>query len=118
MTCALFKVVVNLKIDVGLFDKRDAFNLTIVRMPYASSNMPSNIFYSSLGAEVLLIARATSNVKSFTESSKNLIIRTVKQGAVVSKVQAVLKKFFGRHQQDFLHICNSGNDLSNLLCAS
>ena len=108
----------NKKIDVGLFDKRDAFNFTIVRMPYASSNMPSTIFYSSLGAEILRIARATSNVESFTESSKNLIIRMVKQGAVISKVQAVLKKFFGRHQQDFLHICNSGNDLSNLLCTS
>ena len=97
----------NKKIDVGLFDKRDAFNFTIVRMPYASSNMPSTIFYSSLGAEILRIARATSNVESFTESSQNLIIRMVKQGAVISKVQAVLKKFFGRHQQDFIHICNS-----------
>ena len=75
-------------------------------MPYASSNMPSTIFYSSLGAEILRIARATSNVESFTESSKNLIMRMVMQGAVISKVQAVLKKFFGRHQQDCIHICN------------
>ena len=73
---------------------------------------------SSLDAEILRIARATSNVKSFTESSQNLIIRMVKHGTVISKVQAVLKKFFGRHQEDFIHICNSGNDLSNLLCAS
>ncbi len=103
---------------MGLFDKRDAFNFTIVRMPYASSNMPSTIFYSSLGAEILRIARATSNVESFTVSSKSLIVRMVKQGAVMSKVHAVLKKFFGRHQQDFLHICNSGNELCDLLCAS
>ena len=87
-------------------------------MPYASSNMPSTIFYSSLGAEILRIARATSNVESFTVSSKSLIVRMVKQGAVMSKVHAVLKKFFGRHQQDFLHICNSGNELCDLLCAS
>ena len=80
--------------------------------------MPSNIFYSYIGAEILRIARATSNVESFTESSKNHNIRMVKQGALISKVQAVLKKFFGRHQQDFLHICNSGNDLSNLVFAS
>ena len=53
-------------IDVGLFNKRDAFNFTIMCMPYASSNMPSFIFYSSLGAEILRIARATSNVESFT----------------------------------------------------
>ena len=72
-------------------------------MPYTSSNMPSTIFYSSLGSEILCIARATSNVESFTEASKILIIRVVKQGAVISKVQAVLKKFFGRHQEDFLY---------------
>ena len=61
----------NKKADVGLFDKRDAFNFTIVRMPYTSSNMPSTIFYSSLGAEILRIVRATSNVESLTASSKN-----------------------------------------------
>ena len=84
-------------------------------MPYASSNLPSTIFYYSLGAEILRIVRATSNVESFTEFSKNLIIRMLKQGEVISKVQAVLKKFFGRHEEDFLQIRNSGNDLSNLL---
>ena len=67
----------NNKMYVGLFDKRDTFNFTIMRMPYASSNMPSTIFYSSLGAEILGIARATSNDESFTDSSKNLIIRMV-----------------------------------------
>ena len=56
----------NKKIDVGLFDKRDTFNFTIVCMPYASSNMSSTILYSSLGVEILLIARNTSNVESFT----------------------------------------------------
>ena len=106
----------NKQIKVGLFDKRDAFPFTIVRMPYSSSNMPSTIFYSSLGAEILRIARATSNVESFTMSSKKLIIRMIKQGAVMFRVQLVLKKFFGRHQQDFLHVCNSGNDLCSLLC--
>ena len=106
----------NKQIKVGLFDKRDAFPFTIVRMPYSSSNMPSTIFYSSLGAEILRIARATSNVESFTMSSKKLIIRMIKQGAVMSRVQLVLKKFFGRQQQDFLHVCNSGNDLCSLLC--
>ena len=38
----------NNKFEVGLFDKRDNFNFSIVRMPEKSSNIPSNIFYSAI----------------------------------------------------------------------
>ena len=42
-----------------LYDKRDAFPFSIVRMPYLSSNIPKKIFYSALVGEFLRIARAT-----------------------------------------------------------
>ena len=39
--------IVDNKFSLKLYDKRDDFGFSIVRMPYASNNMPSTIFYSS-----------------------------------------------------------------------
>ena len=55
----------NKEFSISLFDKRDGFPFTIVRMPYNNSNMPSKIFYSSVGAEILRIGRATSHTTDF-----------------------------------------------------
>ena len=48
-------------IDTKLFYKRDAFNFSVVRMPFKCSNIPNKMFYSTIGAEVLRICRATSH---------------------------------------------------------
>ena len=40
------------QIDVKIFDKRDEFPFSIVRLPYDSSNISTNMFYSSIGTEV------------------------------------------------------------------
>ena len=45
------------KFHFGLFDKRDSFLFSIVRMPENSSNAPSSIVYSAVGTESLRIAR-------------------------------------------------------------
>ena len=65
----------NKQFSISLYDKRDAFPFKIVRMPYYSSNMPSNIFYSCVGSEILRIGRATSHVNDFLKSSNSLLIR-------------------------------------------
>ena len=36
-------------LDVKLFDKRDSFPFAIVRLPFLSSNIPTTMFYSSIG---------------------------------------------------------------------
>ena len=53
------------KFNTCLFDKKDAFPLSIVRMPYLCSNMPSKIFYASVGSEILRLARTNSNKNNF-----------------------------------------------------
>ena len=58
-----------------LYDKRDAFHFSVVRMPYKCSNMPYKMFYSTISAEVLRICRATSNYSFFIDSAKKLISR-------------------------------------------
>ena len=72
--------IINGIFKVGLFDKRDAFNFSIVRMPYKSSNIPSNMFYSSICAETLRVARASNNAEYFSLSIQPLVCRMLKQG--------------------------------------
>ena len=66
-------------------------------MPHHKSNILSQIFYSSIGAEILRIARTSSDCKSFTESSKKLLGRMFRQGAIKEKVIKTLKRAYGRH---------------------
>ena len=46
------------KFQVGLFGKTDSLCFSIITMLYRSHNVPSNIVYSTIGAESLRIARA------------------------------------------------------------
>ena len=61
--------------ETSLYEKRDSFPFSIVRMPYKSSNMPSKIFYSTIGAEVLRLGRASSTPDKFVVSCKTVIER-------------------------------------------
>ena len=103
------------KFQVGLFDKRDSFPFTIVRMPYKSSNIPSNIFYSSICAETLRIARASNNSNSFSSSIKPLVTRMLKQGAYKEKLSNTLCKFFNKHQNDFHYVAKTAQELLTLI---
>ena len=66
--------------DYKLFDKRDDFPFSIVRMPDLSGNIPSFIFYGSIMSEFLRIARCTRQVENFIPRAKSLCDRMVAQG--------------------------------------
>ena len=101
----------NGKFLVGLFDKRDDFPFSIVRMPYKSSNLPSNIFYSAIGAEILRIARASNNGDAFYSSVKPLIFRMMKQGANNHRLSNIIQKFYNRHQVYFKNVVVNSQEL-------
>ena len=84
-----------------LFDKRDAFPFSIVRMPHIDSNIPESIFYSSLVGEFLRIARSTLLKEDFLEKAGTLCQRMFKQGAKEVKVKQCLCKIITRHPSDF-----------------
>ena len=48
-----------------LYDKRDDFPFSIVKMPYLSSNLPYNIFSNTILSEILRIARCSLLYKNF-----------------------------------------------------
>ena len=84
-----------------LFDKRDAFPFSIVRMPFMNSNIPESIFYSALIGEFLRIARSTLMHEDFLEKAINLCKRMSIQGASSKNTKGSLKKIINRHPNDF-----------------
>ena len=88
-------------IDTKLFDKRDAFNFSVVRMPYKCSNIPKKMFFSTIGAEILRICRATSHYNFFLVSARSLITRMRSQGADTQGIHKFINKMIGRHPKPF-----------------
>ena len=89
------------RISSNLYDKRNAFNFSIVRLPYRCSNIPSKMFYATISAEILRIARATSKYTFFLNCVQTLLVRMKKQGANVSGIQSAIRKMIGRHAGTF-----------------
>ena len=84
-----------------LYDKRDAFPFSIVRMPYLSSNIPKKIFYSALVGEFLRIARATLYLTDFIPKAKDLVTRMLNQGGDRRCVERYLLKIIRCHLDSF-----------------
>ena len=78
--------------QTALFDKRDSFPFSIVRMPYKSSNIPSKTFYATIGAEILRIGRASSTPESFSCAGKQIVQRMLRQGADANKLSKSWKE--------------------------
>ena len=93
--------IVNGKFVYKLFDKRDAFPFSIVRMPHIDSNIPESIFYSALMGEFLRISRSTLLLEDFLNKAKELCHRMLNQGANHRKIRCNLRKIITRHSDDF-----------------
>lgn len=96
-----------------LFDKRDDFPFSIVRMPYISSNIPESIFYSAMVGEFLRIARSTLLFDDFLPKTRELIHRLKNQGAKQHTSNRHLRKIIERHPDDFSHFRIGTEDMLN-----
>ena len=103
------------KFHFGLFDKRDSFPFSIVKMLDKSSNVPSSIVYSAIGAESMRIVRASKNPESFSTAIKQLIARMSRQGVSIGKTNSSILKSFNKHHSDFNNVCQSKQELLNLI---
>ena len=93
--------IINGRFETKLFDKRDDFPFSIVRFPYKCSNMPRKMFYSTIGAEFLRIARATSRIEDLIISLSSLIKRMLKQGAASDIAKKTLANVIRKHSNTF-----------------
>ena len=103
------------KFQFGLFDKRNSFPFSIVRMPGKSSNVPSSTVYSATGAESLRIATLSNNPESFSKATKPLIARMSRQVVSIGKINNSILKNFNKHHSDFNNVCQSKQELLNLI---
>ena len=72
-----------------------------------SSNVPSNTVYSAIGAELLRIARASNNLKSFATAIKPFIACMSRQGVSIGKINGSVQKNFNKHQANFNNVFQS-----------
>ena len=84
-------------------------------MPDKSSNAPSSIVYSAIGAEWLRIARARNNPGSFSTAIKPVIARISRQGVSIGKIDSSVLKIFNKQHSDFNNVCQSKQELLNLI---
>ena len=87
--------------DYKLFDKRDDFPFSIVRMPDLSGNIPSFIFYGSIMSEFLRIARCTRLITNFLPRARSLCERMISQGGSKYLVLKQIRKAISRHPEPF-----------------
>ena len=111
---------IDISIDDGLFvykqyDKRDSFPFDIVRMPHKNSNIPSNIFYSSILSEFLRLARTTLKFQDFFPRVTGLAERMINQGGNCHKILRQFKKAMCRHPDPFSSFSMSMNDVLEMI---
>ena len=74
------------RIYKNLFDQRDSFPFSIVRIPDKSSNVPSSIAYSAIGAESIRTAKASNNPELFSTAIKPLVSYMSRQGVSIGRI--------------------------------
>ena len=87
--------------ETKLYDKRDNFSFSIVRLPHKCSNIPAKMFYSTIGAEFLRISRVTTSLEDMVCSVTSLLKRMYKQGADKENTIKVCNKMIVRYQPVF-----------------
>lgn len=81
------------EIKAQLYDKRDTFPFFVVHIPYLEINIPSNIYYASIGSEILNFARTTSHINTFVTLSNRLLKRMQKQGNKRRSITTIANKY-------------------------
>ena len=98
----LYIYIENGEFHTRLFDKRDNIGFDIVRMSFYCSNVPSKMFYGSIGAEFLRISRANSKIEELIRNCKQLLSRMFKQNGQMRRIKFSLIKMIQRHQEVFI----------------
>ena len=103
------------KFHFGLFDKKDSFPFSIVRMPHKSSNIPSSMTYSTIGAKSLRIVGVSNNPESFSTPIKPVIDRMSRHRVFIGKTNSSIPTFFNKHHADLNNVSQIKQELLNLI---
>ena len=89
-------IIENKKLKTQLYDERDGFLFSIVLMPHLDSNIPSDIYYASIGSEILKFARSTSDINTFLTLFSCLLRKMQQQESKHRPITYMLNKLFGK----------------------
>ena len=84
-----------------IYDKREDFPFSIVKMPFYSSNIPSHVFYGSIFSEFLRISRCTLLYKDLIPKFVELYIQMKNQGGNNYLILNQIKKISIRYPHIF-----------------
>ena len=76
-------------------------NFDIVRFPFWCSNMPNNMFHSTISAEILRIYHAAKTLENFKFAADPFLSRMHKQGALKGETCKSMNKLLVRYSQEF-----------------
>ena len=94
-----------------LFDKKDFFPFSIVRIPYLESNISQSIFCSVIKGEILRIACLT--LRGFIRRAKELLEQMKPKGSRLINTGTSIRKVILAHPKNFQKFSISCKDLLN-----
>ena len=97
-----------------LFDKRDSFPFSIVRMPRIESNIPQNVFYLAIKGDFLRISCSTLCLRYFIPNAKQLLVLIKQQDSKRCTTGTSLKMTILAYPENFQHFSISCQDLLNI----
>ena len=86
-------------VSTKMYDKRDDFDFDIVNFAFLDGDVPRRTSYGVYISELILFARASSNVSDFNCRNKALTAKLLKQGYRYHKLRKAFSKFYRRHSE-------------------
>ena len=92
-----------------IYDKRDDFDLDIVKFPFLDGDVPRATSYGVYISQPIRFARVSrlSHVADFNSRNKILTAKLLKQGYRYHKIRKAFSKFYRRHY-DLVSKFNTG----------
>ena len=84
-------------VSTKIYDKRDDFDFDIVNFPFLDGDVPRRTSYGVYISQLIIFARASSNLNDFNYRNKALNAKLFRQGYRYFKLRKAFSKFYRRH---------------------
>ena len=84
-------------------------------MPHLESNIPKYIFYGTIHAEILRLARAKLLINDFVNRTTSMFKRMTLQGGNIHNIFRQLNKAIEHHSTAFLHFQKNNFEIRYLI---
>ena len=82
-----------------IYDKRDDFDVDIIKFPFLDGDVPLRPSYRVYNSQLIRFARVCSHVDDFNTHNKCLTAKLLKQGYRYHKFRKAFSNFYCRHNE-------------------